>query len=71
MPGIAVPVGDGNGEDSRTVWLGQPPAAHRVLVGAAVPYMTGTNRAGHMNLPGQCLIPGGVVPAVTLSRRHG
>jgi hypothetical protein len=71
MPRIAVPVSHGSGEDSRPIWLGQRPAAYRILVGAAVPDVTGANHAGHMDLPGQGLDRGGAVPAVILSRRHG
>jgi hypothetical protein len=70
MPGIAVPIGNGDGEYSRPIWPGQRPVAHRILVWAAVPDMRNTHLAGHMNLPWQCLDRGGAV-AVTVGRRHG
>jgi hypothetical protein len=66
-----VPVGHDDGEDSRPICPGQQPAAHRILIRAAVPYVPSTNRTGRMNLPWQCLNRVGRMPAVTVDSWHG
>ena len=50
-----MPVGDGDHPNSRSIWPGRKLPSHRILIGPAIPDMAGTDGAGNVNLPRQCL----------------
>lgn len=65
-----MPVGDRDHENSRSIWPCRQLPSHRILVGPAIPYVPGTDRAGGVDLPRQRLNRDGRLSAITSGCWH-